>query len=535
MSTPPAHKIAIDVSEKYLTDALLITHEGTRTLCLRPQTFSSAVRNLLNVMPGLPHEAAERMIREQCPELRDFDDLLGLTEPAPPSVEHPPAPTPQPEPAEESGKVMSRRRRRRAVLATALLPALAASWALGRYTNVVDTANVGQARASTPDAGTDDVSPKAPFADSRFETFTGSSNIDCETTSTLAAECTDSDGVVMSTKAATGPDSTIFLFSYGSERIGLRIFYDAAYARTWARQDGTQQLYPDLHLHGRYALWGTDHQRIEDYAKLLVEADRVKSGRMTAMGAATPLPPRLAALTLGTLGLDSQQVHQLIARPAVAMSNDAPAIVAARLVLGLDTATTWSEQQDDIVALAAGIGPSLPPGQTAPAVVPAMEPADTKTTAPRPDPAPPASPSPSSPAPAQPSSPDPAPRPAPTTTPTSEPSTPAPAPSQPETPIASPPAQPTPPASPAPSPPETPPPAQGTPAPPGEETPAPPAQENPAPPATPAPDEEPAEQTPAPPGEETPVRTADGTAVPSDSADQDDDLLILDSAWTVAA
>ncbi|MDV6291236.1 hypothetical protein R2F25_38130 [Streptomyces sp. UP1A-1] len=208
----------------------------------------------------------------------------------------------------------------------------------------------------------------APFEEPRFTRFAGASKIDCDPISPLEAECTDADGKVMSTKAATGPDSTIFTFSYGSERIGLRIFYDGAYAETWARQDGTQDLYPNLEVHGRYVLWGTDAARVKEYSDLLMNAGR---GDVRAMGGREALPPRLAALTLGTLGLDQGEVHQLLAQSPTVVPADTPTIVAARLVLGMDQVPPAvlgaASENEDIVAIAAGIEP-MPStgGKTAP-------------------------------------------------------------------------------------------------------------------------------------------------------------------------
>ncbi|MFJ4085004.1 hypothetical protein ACIP2Z_39425, partial [Streptomyces iakyrus] len=441
----PTEKLDIVVGE-FPTDAMLCNIKGVRTLFLGvDQTFSRAVNNVRNVLPGITVEAAERMIREQAPELRDFDELLGRTDPVPPSVEGPAAVL-MDEVVKEQLPRANGKRRRKAVLVAALLPALAASWALGRYTNVADTepsTTKASAADATPDA-VDTVAEQAPFTDPKFEWFSGSSDIVCDPISALEAECTDSDGMVMSTKAATGPDSTIFTFSYGSERIGLRIFYDAEYAKTWAKQDGSRELYPHMRVHGRYVLWGTDPGRIKEYSDLLVEADeqKRKSGP-TAMGGVTPLPPRLAALTLGTLGLNDHQVNQIIARPESAPT-DAPTLMAARLVLGLDRAPAWpASGGDDIVALAVGIEPnppvSVPTGDDTPVVVPASEPEAPVT---------PATPTGGG-----------------TTTPTT-PTTPT-APTTPTTPT-------TPPVD------ETPPPVQETP-PPVEETPAPPVQETPPP------------------------------------------------------
>ncbi|MFD9394965.1 hypothetical protein ACFWBB_30835 [Streptomyces sp. NPDC060000] len=524
MSSSPTEKLDIVVG-KFPTDAMLCNIKGVRTLFMREsQTFTNAVENVRNVLPGITIEAAERMIREQCPEFRDLDELLGRTDPVPPSVEGPSTAW-----AVDVAKAQLPRskRRRKVVLVAALLPALAASWALGRYTNVADTSP--STKASAPDATPNTAefgagAGKAPFTDPKFEWFSGSSEIDCDPINTLEAECTDADGMVMSTKAATGPDSTIFTFSYGSERIGLRIFYDAEYADTWARQDGSKELYPHMKVHDRYVLWGTDPGRIKEYADLLVDADKHKSAAPTAMGGATPLPPRLAALTLGTLGLNNHEVNQILARP---VTSDAPTMLAARLVLGLVTAPVWFESgADDIVALAAGIEPHPPTTGTTegstPVVVPVSEPSAPTT-------------SPSTPTGGGST---------PTTTPSTDtkPSTPT----TPTTPTAPTPPATTPPPE-TPSEPSTPPVADPAPSDPEPSTPQ--AAETPAPDDDPAPVEEtpaPVEEDPAP-VEETPapVQTPAEGAAPVEEQEQappaqstgqvGDDLLILDSAWTVAA
>ncbi|SEE83712.1 hypothetical protein SAMN05216483_6721 [Streptomyces sp. 2131.1] len=516
----PTDKLDIVVGE-FPTDAMLCNLNGVRTLFLGvDQTFGRAVSNVRNVLPGITVEAAERMVREQAPELRDFDELLGRTDPVPPSVEGPAAALVDDAVREQLPRGAAKRRRR-AVLVAALLPALAASWAVGRYTNIDDATST--TAASAPDASpslADADVVKAPFADPQFKWFSGSSEIVCDPINALEAECTDSDGIVMATKAATGPDSTIFTFSYGSERIGLRIFYDAKYAATWAKQDGSRELYPNMRTHDRYILWGTDPDRIREYNDLLEDAD--KTSGPTAMGGATPLPPRLAALTLGTLGLDDHEVTQIIAAPQAAPT-DTPTLLAARLVLGLDSTPTWPEPgDDDIVALAAGIEPNppttSPSGGGTSMVVPVVEPdvsvtptasaggSETDTTpsgggtGTSPTSPPVTDPTPNDPEPSTP------------TTPTPPPVT-DPTPSGPKT---------TPPVTdPTPSVPKPTPPATEQP-PPAEETP-PPVEETPPP-----------VETPAPPVEETPPTGQDGT-IPAGPEESGDDLLILDSAWTVSA
>ncbi|MFF4543584.1 hypothetical protein ACFY1J_04965 [Streptomyces sp. NPDC001406] len=510
-----------DEEDADLTDLGLVNIGGERHLFLKPQSFDSAVRQVRSAMPDLSLEQVERLVREHS-EFKDFDELLGAVEPAPP-LDITPMPDGPLQPVRPRGRV------KRWVIAAALMPALAGSWALGRYTNVVDNEPV-QAKASAPDATK---AEDAPFADDKFDFFAGASKIECDPVSALEAECTDADGMVMSTKAATGPDSTIFTFSYGSEQIGLRIFYDARYAKTWARQEGSRELYRHLKVHGRYVLWGTDPKRIGEYMGLLREADH--EGGPTAMGGASPLPPRLAALTLGTLGLNRQQVNRIIAEPAVAVT-DAPALIAARLVLGLDTTPVYrGHDGDDIVALAMGIEPPATRGTGG--VILVREPAPVPQTPTPPPPrtttAPPPNSEPSTPAPTPTGPTAPTTNPSTPTTPTAPPTETTPPPAEPSTPPTTDPA-------PAPTQPEEPstPPAEETPEPPVET----PVEESPVPPPedTPASVETPAEEG-APPGQDHNSESAEPPGqekkAPSDAEDQDDgdDLLIMPSAWTVPA
>ncbi|MFB6700287.1 hypothetical protein [Streptomyces rubiginosohelvolus] len=508
-STPPIDKLEIQVGP-WPTDAALTQHNGVYTLFLaRHLVASRAARHVCNLIPGMPYEAAEALIREQCPEFKDIDELLGLADAPPPSIERPAELPVPPPPSPERSK-----RRRRAVLVAALLPALAASWALGRYTNVPGSeAGTDTTAATAADSGS--TPDPAPFTAPRFSYFAGAGGIECDPISPLEAECTDADGMVMSSKAATGPDSTIFTFSYGTERIGLRIFFDAEYADTWARQQGTRELYPNLRQHGRYILWGTDPSRITEYGDLLDEADR--TGGPVAMGKSAPLPPRLAALTLGTLGVDDHQVNALLAAPAAA-SGEAPALMAARMVLGIDSAPSFPAAGDDIVAIAVGIEPNTPKRPTSPpptVVLPVTDPAPgTGGGSPTPSTPPTVTPPPTAP-----STPPPPATVPPVTNPTT---TPPPTPVEPVPPVT---VEPTPPVEPVPPVPAepTPPVEPVPPVPPVTEEPTPPAPVDPVPPT-------PVEPTPTEPVEPPPVDPA-----PPAAEAPEDDVVILDSAWTVAA
>ncbi|MFE3139601.1 hypothetical protein [Streptomyces scopuliridis] len=518
---PPIKIHVLDADEHdddvALADVGVVSINGERHLFLSPQSFYSAVRQVKSAMPDLPMEQIERLVREHS-EFKDFDELLGpLAEPAPP-VDHPPFTQEPSAPVRPSGRA------KKWAIAAALLPAFAGTWALGHFTGANPVAMTASAPDASPSTSSDnsvgdqDLGPE-PFTARDFMDFSDAGKIDCNPIDNLEAECTDSDGMVMATKAATGPDSTIFTFSYGPERIGLRIFGDAEYAETWTRQDGSQELYPNMARFGRYVLWGTDKARLKVYMELLMAAPRKVPASHT-MGVAEPLPPRLAALTLGTLGLNESDVHTILFAPQDA-SVASPVLMAAQAVLGVNNATPPAIEPgaEDIVALAAGL--------EAPPVLAGLEPApppSAETAAPSPTPVSDAKPTENGqtqkPVEEKPPEPAKTPTPEPAKTPTPEPETepeePAPPTPEPE----SPPAKPTEP--------EQPPTAPVDPAPPVTETPVPPQEPDPAETQPSGENSGTVEQPPAT-GEQAP---ADG------DVDQDrggGELLALLQAWIVPA
>ncbi|MFF4057757.1 hypothetical protein ACFYZ0_18610 [Streptomyces sp. NPDC001708] len=523
-----------DEDDAELTDLGLVNLNGERLLFLKPQSFDSAVRQVRFALPDLPLEQVERMVREH-PEFKDFGELLGTDKPAPP-LDITPVPDEPLLPGRPRGRV------RRWVVAAALVPALAGSWALG-YLAAGSPAGTS---ASAPDASPSPSGALAgqssvkPFVGPEFLGFSDAGQIDCKPIANLEAECTDADGMVMASKAAIGPDSTIFTFSYGAERIGLRIFADKDYAETWVRQDGTTELYPNLSRSGRYVLWGTDKGRLSEYTDLIQVAEANSSAKANVSGLAAPLPPRLAALTLGTLGLDRQDVETILYAPDSAPV-DGSVLLAAQSVLGVQTTVPRVTGGDDIAAIAAGL--DQPPTASVPVHTPDMEPPVGPVVDGRTDSTPTESTDGTQP---------PTTSPAPTTaTPSTEPSTPT-DPTEPstgDTTPSEPPAETIPTAPESSDPPATDP-VEETPTAPAEEVPAPadeaptiPVEETPAPAETPA---APVEETPAPvedmpapveaptEGAEPPGQAASPPADTTDQAD-DGDLLILDSAWTVAA
>lgn len=405
-----------------LADVGVVTVDGERHLFLKPQSFTSAVRQIRSAMPDLPIEQVERLVREHV-SFRDFDELLAPA-PAPsvPPVDLPPLP---PEPP-TSTVPAQRKRTRNWVVAAALIPAFAGTWALGHATAPTGPQNAASAQDEASAMAADDPQYKSPepFEAGDFLDFSKAGKIACHPIDALEAECTDSDGMVMATTAATGPDSVVFTFSYGSERLGLRIFEDIDYAGTWVQQDGSQAMYPNLQRWGRYVLWGTDEERLAEYMSELRAAPQQRPAALSEMGGrGAPLPPRLAALTLGTLGIVSADLDEIMFRPEQA-GVTVPTLLAARAVLGLTDDGAPSPDQlgtDDIVALAAGLElPSVDETETNTAGVPVAEPEPTPAQEPTvepiqtPDPAP-------TPEPVPEPTPEPMPQPSPEPVPTPEP------------------------------------------------------------------------------------------------------------------
>lgn len=367
-----------------LTDVGVVNVNGERHLFLSPQSFYSAVRQVSSAMPEMTLEQVERLVREHC-EFQDFDELLAPAVESTPPVHLPPPLPEQPTAPRPSGRA------KKWVIAAALLPAFVGTWALGhssgdRSTSAASSPDAHPSTSADRQTSDDDknLGPE-PFTAHDFMDFSQAGKIACSPIDNLEAECTDADGMVMATKAATGPDSTIFTFSYGPERLGLRIFGTSHYAATWTQQDGSRELYPNLVRSGRYVLWGTDKERLHEYLRLLQASGSTNvqaRNAATTMGFADPLPPRLAALTLGTLGLGVGDLRTILCAskdPAV----DAPVLMAAQAVLGVsDGMPPVAPGAEDIVALAAGLEPppvdegsgaSRPSGHAGASVVPVSD------------------------------------------------------------------------------------------------------------------------------------------------------------------
>lgn len=120
-------------------------------------------------MPDLPLEQVERLLRE-CSEFKDFDELLGTVESVAPLDITPVSDEPlQP--------VRPRGRANRWVVAAALAPALAGSWALSYVTAGSPAGTSASASDTSPSPSSTGQPAVKPFAN-------------------LEAERTDADGMV---------------------------------------------------------------------------------------------------------------------------------------------------------------------------------------------------------------------------------------------------------------------------------------------------------------------------------------------------
>jgi hypothetical protein len=171
--------------------------------------------------------------------------------------------------------------------------------------------------------------------DPSFRMFAQDGQMRCQQIAPLHAECTDTDGLVMASQAAVSTDAIAYTFSYGPHVIYLQAFQTPDAAASWSAEKATKSLYPHLVVVDRFALWGTDPQRIATYQHLLDQAtERAREAPMqTSLEASAPIPMpgRLAALALGTLGVSPQSLR------AAVEPDDEPSVqilVALRLVMG---------------------------------------------------------------------------------------------------------------------------------------------------------------------------------------------------------
>ncbi|MER8103318.1 hypothetical protein [Kitasatospora sp. NPDC094016] len=318
----------IVVSSRIDADATLIIEGDQPLVVIRPaQTFDSAVLAVQAALradfPHLHPDQIRAMVRTQLPDLPTMDRLMGVGE-SPPPVD-------RRAPARSDREIVPRvpRRRRSVAVGQILLAAVIAAvgvgvgYAVGQHTSrpavVLD-------RAPNP------TSTLSAFAgDPAFRQFAAAGQMRCTSLGPLQARCTDVDQLVMYSEAAVSPNSVAYTFSYGTERIYMMAFHSNADAAAWAQESGSQKTLDNLSVVSRFALWGSDAARLQEYQGLIVEAARNQTRPVTA-GLTVKMPDRLAALAFGTLGVASSRLDPLASTP------NAPGLFAAvHLVLGGET------------------------------------------------------------------------------------------------------------------------------------------------------------------------------------------------------
>lgn len=261
------------------TDAALIQSlGGNRMLVLRPmQTFSNAVAQITQLLPSMHPDQVRGIVRLHLPEAADFDSLesswRGARQPVTilpfePDAQH----------------------RRRSMLRRVL--AHTAVW------SVVSLSVVAYFVASGAE--------NKPYESAAFKRFVTLGQMMCDPIDATHARCTDVDGAVMLSTVLTSPDSTLFNFSYGPHKVGMRVFPSEVEARAWANEDGSKGLYANLRQSGRYVFYGTDRARVNTYASLV---DR--SVHKHGLGA-VEVPDRLGGLSMGALNLPGGDRIQLV-------------------------------------------------------------------------------------------------------------------------------------------------------------------------------------------------------------------------------
>jgi hypothetical protein len=536
------------------------TQEGVTYLFINPnQSFESAVKSVMRACPDLTLTEVQELIRKHCHDIVEMNARMGAAQQPIPRFDTPYDLAPVP--AEDKGAHRRPRPPRWARIAAVAAPALVGGTLIAHFFSPAgDNAQGGSGNGIT----VSQQDTASVFDDPTYKQFVADGSLRCQPLGQYAAKCVDEDGQIMLSEASVG-DSAVFTFSYDDEKIGFRVFEDASDAKLWYSEDGNRRLYDNMKIVGRVVLWGTDTKRVRDWGNALATQSSNQSsvmGHQIPQSALSALPPRLAVLALGTLGIgDTSKVKA----PAGSI-HAAQTLRAVELVMGLAEDDDGRGYRNvpagpsDAVAVAAdaprppvwgagnGVGPSAvaspspvtdpvstatapapepqPPAAASPAPEPPASTAPTAPAAPPPATAPPASTTPSAPASAPPASVRSEPPadittttlpPADATTPPVAVSEPAPAPSEPAAPT---PVQPV------------------ADAPQQDPVPVAPASGELAPvdqaPADPAPVES-IESVPADPAATEP---AEETPAPSDAAEEDggsDDLLILDSSWTVGA
>lgn len=505
------------------------TKDGVTYLFISPtQSFESAVASVIKACPELTLPEVQELIRKHCPDIHEMNVRLGaVQEPIPrfdATYDVAPVPT------EDKGAHRRVRAPKWARIAAVAAPALVGGTLIAHFFSPAATGGQGSSGTGTTISQTDAASV---FDDPTYKQYVADGNLRCQPVGPYAAKCVDEDGQTMLSEASVG-DSVVFTFSYDSEKVGFRVFENANEAKMWMSEDGNRRLYDNMRVAGRVVLWGTDTKRLEDWVGSLSTQSANQAsvmGHTLSQSVFGALPPRLASLALGTLGVSGKGTPKA---PAGSI-HAAQTLRAVELVMGVtddgDDRGNVPVGSSDAVAIAAD-APRPPVWGTGNWVGPRGAADSTPVSEPAASPPQPATPAtvPSTPAAVPPES------------VASEPPATEPVAPQPEVPVDAPQPEPAPvvPAS-GELAPTDPAPVDQAPAESGESVPADPEAVDQAP-ADPAPTE-PAEATPATPELPEPAApvveepvAAEEAPAPSDTAEEDggsDDLLILDSSWTV--
>lgn len=217
-------------------DAALYPGGDRPVLILRPaQSFESAVQAVRAVLPAMHPDAARRLVREHLPGLPTQETVDTPRPPLRVVRSHP-------------------------VAVTVGLLAAAALLVGGFLLTAVAASGQGD------DSGA--AAPAVTFTGDLFDVWQKSGG-GCVEAGRGRARCVDTDGYVLYAEAGTWPDGTVYVFSYGGERIVARAFPTGRDASRWAREDGTGDLFGYVRAVGSWVLAGTDPTRIDRYADLI--------------------------------------------------------------------------------------------------------------------------------------------------------------------------------------------------------------------------------------------------------------------------
>uniref|UniRef100_UPI003F49A75B hypothetical protein n=1 Tax=Streptomyces sp. CA-136453 TaxID=3240050 RepID=UPI003F49A75B len=268
----PAEGIRVRVTDLKSSDALMFEdNEGQPVLLIaRRQSFASAVDSVQRTME-ISEEQAREIVRAHHPEAVEWgeQDIELLNDVARPNGVASPR-------RDSTAQKKAAERTRLRIVPRWAITAIAAVTALGigygmphRPTAPVHAAprGVHERTAETADV--------QPYSSASFKEFATDGEMACTPTGPLKARCVDVDGKVMASEASIGSDWTSFAFTYddSKNRIELRVFASEAAARQWTSTESTKASMPNLTQVDRYALWGTDARRLDEYLRLLKDQD----------------------------------------------------------------------------------------------------------------------------------------------------------------------------------------------------------------------------------------------------------------------